>query len=194
MRPKFLLALLLVVLAVVGAAFVLNQLLTGHPAPPPPARATATLTTSAPVAPSAAPIPAVSSLPVMPTPATTNAWTPEQRQAAIEAETDRLQQWSANDDPASLSHILADLTHSEKEIRQAAIEAAKQYGSRDAIPVLKDAAANTSDTKEQMDLLAAAEFLSLPPIADEAVQQPKTPEQIQAAEQKQAQRQKRLQR
>jgi hypothetical protein len=45
-----------------------------------------------------------------------------------------------------------------------------------------------------MDLLAAAEFLSLPPIADEAVQQPKTPEQIQAAEQKQAQRQKRLQR
>jgi hypothetical protein len=130
----------------------------------------------------------------MPTPATTNAWTPEQRQAAIEAETDRLQQWSANDDPASLSHILADLTHSEKEIRQAAIEAAKQYGSRDAIPVLKDAAANTSDTKEQMDLLAAAEFLSLPPIADEAVQQPKTPEQIQAAEQKQAQRQKRLQR
>ena len=34
-----------------------------------------------------------------------------------------------NDDPTSLSNILADLPNSEKEIREAAIDAAKHFGS-----------------------------------------------------------------
>jgi HEAT repeat protein len=69
-----------------------------------------------------------------------------------------------NDDPASLSNILADLTNPEKEIRDAAIEAAKQFGSTNAIPTLKAVAANTTDTEEQIALLEAANFLSLPPV------------------------------
>ena len=67
----------------------------------------------------------------------TNILTDEQRQAAIDAEIDRLQQWSMNDDPASLSNILADLTSPEKEIRDAAIEATKEFGSTNAIPALE---------------------------------------------------------
>ncbi len=95
-----------------------------------------------------------------------------------------------NDDPASLSNILADLTNPEKEIRDAAIEAAKQFGSTNAIPTLKAVAANTTDLEEQSALLEAADFLSLPAISDSGVQLPRTPEQIQAAMQKQAQRQR----
>ena len=45
------------------------------------------------------------------------------------AEIDRLQDWSTNDDAESLNHIVADLTSPEKEIREAAIEATKQFGS-----------------------------------------------------------------
>ena len=94
-----------------------------------------------------------------------------------------------NDDPDSLSNILADLTNPEKEIREAAIEAAKQFGSSDAVPALKKAAANTDDIKEKIAFLDAADFLSLPSANLSAPPAtPKTPEQIQADDQKRAQR------
>jgi hypothetical protein len=118
----------------------------------------------------------------------TNTTTPEQHQAAIDAETDHLQQWSMNDDPASLSNILADLTNSEKEVRDAAIEASKQFGSSNAIPALKAAAMNTTDTEEQIALLEAADFLSLPSVDFSEPAAPKTPEQIQADAQRKAER------
>jgi hypothetical protein len=181
MSPKFILALLTAVLLVLGAVFIGNQFLTRPAAGPPPDSAAA-------VSPAAAKIETASPPPMAPAPATANILTPEQQSAAIEAETDRLQQWSVNDDPASLSNILNDLNSPEKEIRDAAIEAVKQFGSTNAIPALKAAAANTTDTEEQTALLEAADFLSLPTIADSQVQQPKTPGQIQAAAQKQAQR------
>jgi hypothetical protein len=193
MKPKFVMALLLVALLVLGAAFFLNQLLIRHPANPPvPTGVAAASTTSEPataVFPAAAQTDTASSPPMMAAPVATNALTPEQQQAAIDAETDRLQQWSMNDDPVSLSNILADLTNSEKEVREAAIEATKQFGSTNAIPTLKAVAANTTDPEEQIALLQAADFLSLPAISDSGVQLPRTPEQIQAATQKQAQRQ-----
>ena len=87
---------------------------------------------------------------------------PELHQAAIDAEIDRLQQFSMNDDLTSLSNILADLINPEKEVRQASIEAAKQFGSTNAISTLKAVAANTDDTREQIALFEAVDFLSLP--------------------------------
>jgi hypothetical protein len=134
----------------------------------------------------------VTSVTVPPAPVSTNTLTPEQRQAAMDAETDRLQQWSANDDPASLSNILADLTSSEKEIQEAAIEAAKQFGSSNAIPALKTAAASNQDTGEQIALLEAADFLSLPSLSSSGPDT-RTPEQIQADTQRSAERQARRQ-
>jgi hypothetical protein len=165
MRPKFIFVLLLLALLVLGAAFFLKQYL-GNTAPPPNPEiaAPASVVSNAVTVAVPPPVPA----PVAAAPVVTNTLTDEQRQAAIDAETDRLQQWSMNDDPASLSNILANLTHSEKEIRDAAIEAAKQFGSTNAIPALKAVAANTEDTEEQIALLEAANFLSLPSILDAA--------------------------
>ena len=118
--------------------------------------------------------------------APTNTLTPEQQQAAINTEVDRLQQWSMKDDPASLASILADLANPEKDIRDAAIEAAKQFGSTNAIPALKAAANATEDTQEKIALLQAADFLALPSanFGGSATDAPRTPEQIQADEQK----------
>ena len=87
-----------------------------------------------------------------------------------------------NNDPASLSNILADLTNPEKEIREAAIEAAKQFDSTNAIPTLKAVAANTTDTEEQIALLEAADFLSLPDLPP-STNPPQTREQMKAAAQ-----------
>jgi hypothetical protein len=191
MRPKFVFGMLLMVLLVLVTAVYLKQHLGNVSATAP---ATPEIAAPAPVAASnveasVAPPPAPSSA----APVVTNILTDEQRQAAIDTETDRLQQWSMNDDPASLSNILADLTNSEKEIRDAAIEAAKQFGSTNAIPTLKAVAANTTDTEEQIDLLEAANFLSLPSISFDGPPTPKTPEQIQADEQRRAERRARRQ-
>jgi len=190
MRPKFVFALGCSILLIFGAALFLRQYLGSASAP---------ATGAETVTPAPAPISNsgtngaqkpehIVNAPPAPIPLT-----PEQRQAAIDAEKDRLFQWSVNDDPASLASILADLTNPEKKIREAAIQAAKQFGSSNAIPVLKDLAANTSDTKEQIALLEAAEFLALPTVADSSVQVPKTPEQIQASEQQKAQKQAQIQ-
>jgi CheY-like chemotaxis protein len=88
--------------------------------------------------------------------------TPEERQTAINEETERLAVWAMNNDPQSLSNILGDLTSPEKEIRTTAIEAVKQFDSTDAIPVLKAMAANMEDHDEADALLEAADFLALP--------------------------------
>jgi hypothetical protein len=186
MRPRFILTLL-VVLLVLGAAFFLDRLLIRHPAvPPQPAVSTGALTASKPAA---AVVPrAARAGAVGPPPVAANVLTPEQQQAAINAEMEHLQELSVNDDADSLAAILKDLTSPGRRIRLAAIEAAKQFGSRDAIPVLKAAAVNAQDAEERKDMLAAADFLSLPTIANSSVQLKKTPEQIEAAKEIQEQR------
>lgn len=176
MRPKIVLTLIACALVVTGAILVLKPHTTAPAAvvtpPQPPPQAVISAPTPMPVF-----------TPVAPP----HVLTAEERHDAIEAEVEHLQDLSRNDDPQSLSDILADLTNSEKEVREAAIEATKQFGSSNAIPALKAAAFNSTDTQEQMAMLDAANFLSLTPISDSSVQQPLTPQQIQADAQRQAQ-------
>ncbi len=206
MRPKFVFALILSTALILGATLFLKQHLQNtatpstkaeiknfvpesdaSPQPPfPPAKAEAL---PAPVMTDVVTsVAAPAFTPPASTSVATNAQTPEEHQAAIDAETDRLQEWSTSDDPASLPNILNDLTNADKEIRVAAIEAAKQFGSADAIPALKADAEATDDIQEKIDYLEAADFLSLPGISDSSVQLPLTPEQIQADAQRRAQR------
>ena len=185
MRPKIVILILLA-----GLASVTGILLIKHREFPPPAAAPIATAETKPAAPQTTNVPPPAPAPVAAAPVATNALTPEQRQAAIDAETDRLQQWSMNDDPESLSNILADLSSTEKEVRQAAIEAVQQFGSTNAIPLLQNLAANDEDPEEKAALLEAAHFLSLPSIFEVGT---RTPEQIQAAAQRRAERDARRQ-
>lgn len=200
MRPKFVFALFLFAFLVLGAALTLKQYL-GHnltpvfqhqevKAAPSPAAKVAMNVPSPSTPASSTPAPASPAPAVVPVsaPIITNALTPEQRRAAIDAEMDRLQEWSANHAPASLSNILADLTYPDKEVREAAIEAARQFGSPNAIPALKAAAESTDDLQEKMAYLEAADFLSLPPMnfLDPNSIPPPSQEQIQMARQRAA--------
>jgi hypothetical protein len=165
MRPK-----IVIIIVLAGLAGVTGILLIKHRGATPPPAAPIAITETKPAAPQTAPaianVPPPAPAPVAAAPAATNTLTDEQRQAAIDAETDRLQQWAMNDDPESLSNILADLTSPEKEIRKSAIEAAEQYGGTNAIPILKNLAANDEDLEEKTALLEAANFLSLPSVFD----------------------------
>jgi hypothetical protein len=175
MRPKFVFAVLLFGLLASGTIIFLKQ------------QSSAPAVSAAPT-----PAPAASAVPTpapAPAPVVKKTLTPEERQAAIDKETDRLSSWGMNDDSASLSNILADLANPEKAIRAAAVEAAKQFGSTNAIPALKAAVNDTDDTQEKIALLEAADFLSLPDAilaGKTGTDQPQTPEQIQAQAQQKA--------
>jgi hypothetical protein len=185
MRLKVAIALLLPTLLFLGAVILFKQHAANAAKPAEVAPAPAITS----VAPASVPAPAPAPAPVV----VKKTVTPEEREAAVNAEKGRLFEWEMNDDPQSLSNILGDLTSPEKEVRLAAIEATKQFGSTNAIPALKEAAKNTDDAAEQTALLEAADFLSLTPMSDSSVQLPKTPEQIQAEQQKIAQAQARKQ-
>ena len=192
MRTKFVLALMSFAALVLAVTFYFKQDFVQRPPPDPAKTAVLTPPVANPglaTAPGSTrqfgtqPIPVVTSAATVKPP-----MTPEERQAFIEAETSRLQDLSTQDDPASLSPILNDLTNLEKEVRLAAIEATKQFGSKDAIPVLQADVAGATDTDEKIALLEAADFLSLPTLADAGVPTPPTPDQLQAI-QEQRQRQ-----
>lgn len=180
MRPKIVLAILLPAIAIIGAIIFVKP----HPPTPVP------VVKSAPaVKPAPAPVTAWTPPPAPPPPAQFKETpTPEERQAAIDSEIDRLDDWAMNDDPQSLSNILNDLNSPEKEIRLAAVEAAKQFESTNAIPALRAAAAHAEDSQEAIAMLEAADWLALP-TADfqpPASRPQLTPKQQQAVEQDRA--------
>jgi hypothetical protein len=106
--------------------------------------------------------PAPAPVAVVPSPSIQKTLAPEEREQQIQRETERLAVLAMNSDAESLSNILADLTSPEKEIRMAAIEAAKQFDSTNAIPVLKAMAEQATDLEEANALAEAVEFLELP--------------------------------
>jgi hypothetical protein len=188
MRTKFVLALMSFAALVLAVTFYFQQKFAQSP---PPASATTAVSPPSTAKPGSAANPGLArQFVTQPTlsVAVKPPMTPEEKQAYIEAETSRLQDLSTQDDSASLSAILNDLTDPEKEVRLAAIEATKQFGSKDAIPTLQASVADAKDTDEKIALLEAADFLALPTLADAEVQAPLTPDQLQAI-QEQRQRQ-----
>src|SRR4051794_28743969 len=90
----------------------------------------------------------------------------DEHQAYVDARIAQLQDLAMENDSASLDTILSELANNDPEIRRAAVEATTQFGSRDAIPRLLDAAAQTDDPKEKAALNEAAEFLKLPSLTE----------------------------
>jgi len=95
----------------------------------------------------------------------------EARHAAyVGARIGELLDLAMNDDPASLESILSELNNPDPEIRKGAVEAAVQFGSRDAIPRLAEARVRTDDPEEKSALAKAIEFLKLPSLTEIANQ------------------------
>jgi HEAT repeat protein len=86
-----------------------------------------------------------------------------------------LEDLSMNDDADSLKKILAAVTDKSPEIRRAALEAAMQFGSRDAIPELRKISTNTGDLKERTEIQKAIEFLQLPSLTEYLQTHPQVP-------------------
>ena len=65
-------------------------------------------------------------------------------------------------DIRSLLTIESELDNRDPRIRAAAVSAAIQFGSRDAIPALRDAFGHTDDPAQKLNLQKAIELLELP--------------------------------
>jgi len=87
-------------------------------------------------------------------------------QAYVEQRSAELMDIAMTDDRANLDTILSELNNRDPEIRKAALEAAIQFGSRDAIPKLADAASQTDDPSEKAAIAEAIEFLKLPSLTE----------------------------
>jgi hypothetical protein len=70
------------------------------------------------------------------------------------------------EDAESLAKILAHLKHGPPELRAAALAAVREFGSREAIPELREIAAATRDAAEQLALEEAIDYLELPTLIE----------------------------
>lgn len=71
------------------------------------------------------------------------------------------------DDAESLRKILAELRSPISEIRIAALDATRAFGSREAIPYLTTLAVETGDPLEQRALTDLIEYLKLPTLIEQ---------------------------
>jgi hypothetical protein len=79
----------------------------------------------------------------------------------VSRRTAELMDLAMSDDSSSLNTILSELNNPDAEIREAAITAAVQFKSADAIPALQDAYTRADDPEEKLSIRKAIEFLEL---------------------------------
>jgi len=92
----------------------------------------------------------------------------ESHEEYISRRTAELMDLGMSDDPASLSSILSELNNPEAKIRGAAVIAAVQFKSADAIPALQDAYTRTDELEEKVSIRKAIEFLEPTPVPESA--------------------------
>ena len=86
----------------------------------------------------------------------------QSREDYIEQRVGELYDLGMSDDAKALTTIESEFTNPEPDIRKAAVEAAKQFGSTNAIPFLEQAMSKTESLEDKQDLRDAIEFLKLP--------------------------------
>jgi hypothetical protein len=92
----------------------------------------------------------------------------ESHEEYISRRTAELMDLAMSDDPGSLHSILSELNNSEAEIRDAAVMAAVQFKSAEAIPALQDAYTRTDEPEEKISIRKAIEFLEPTPASGSA--------------------------
>lgn len=95
---------------------------------------------------------------------------PKPKQIDVEARGAELMQLAMNDDSTSLEAILTELGNTNRAIRNTALQAAVQFGSRDAIPRLTEAASAAADAEEKAAIVEAIELLKLPSLSEAMAQ------------------------
>jgi hypothetical protein len=177
MRPRIVIPVLAVGLLVVLAAWLLGP---GRSGPTTPNQSPAVAAAqpeelaarpnapAVPAQPGSAAVAPQGIAPVAGTNAADMASAEAQREAYVAERVNQLMDLALDNQPASLEIILSELTNRDPEIRQAAVQAAMQFDSREAIPRLREVLEQTEDTAEKAAITQAIEFLEIPTPSDAA--------------------------
>lgn len=90
----------------------------------------------------------------------------EENENYVENRMNELENLGMTDDPGSLVTIESEFDSREPRIQKAAVAAAIQFGSRDAIPALQEAYLRFDDPGQKLDIKKAIDFLELPSMAE----------------------------
>jgi hypothetical protein len=92
----------------------------------------------------------------------TDAPPPAEYEDYVNRRTAELEDLGMAGDASGLSTIESELDSRDPRIQKAAVSAAIQFGSRDAVPALREAYGHTDDPAQKLNLQKAIEFLELP--------------------------------
>jgi HEAT repeat protein len=165
---------------IVGAGWFTAHLITDRPSDIQPGQAQDQQADAVPVDLASAP-PAASGPSALPdqappvSEAATDDTPEEKKEAYVAKRMDELQDLGMESDPAAVDAIISELNNPEPRIREAAVSAAVQFGSRDAIPRMENALARIDDPKEKVALQEAIEFLKLPTLTEALSQTNQSP-------------------
>jgi hypothetical protein len=177
MRPKVIIAILLVAAGLLGVIVLASKSLrpqSTSPASAPAAGAAPVDSgTVAPVSPATTgssnlvSSPASNPVPVI-APATVAATNDAAAHATyVERRIEELDALAMNNDVQSRDTILSELKHNpDKAIRAAALEAAIQFNDRSVVPPLKEIAEQTQDPDEKAAILEAIDYINLPSLTE----------------------------
>lgn len=84
----------------------------------------------------------------------------------LDSRIDALHALAGSEDSGSLGKILAEIRSPVPEIRAAALEATREFGSRDAVPYLQTLANESRDPAQSKELADLIEFLNLPTLIE----------------------------
>jgi hypothetical protein len=96
----------------------------------------------------------------------------------VRQRTQELDALAMNDDVESRDAILSELKNNpDKAIRAAALEAAIQFGDRSVVPQMQQIADQTQDPEEKQSILDAIDYINLPSLTEYLAAHPDVPKQ-----------------
>ncbi len=165
MRPKIVILILAVAVALVALAALLKGVVGGgasgdakvpEPRPEEPARSTTEIQT------------------IHPNSSNTAAMLEQMRTAEVDKELDQIRELQAagSGSQYATETLLNKTTHHEREVRKASVDALVQLNATNAIPGLEQAISLIEDPREKVAFMDAVAYLKLPGVTDGAAPEP----------------------
>ncbi|MGA2789134.1 MAG: HEAT repeat domain-containing protein [Verrucomicrobiota bacterium] len=170
MRPKVVLAILLMAAGVLAVAVMLSKVFR-----PQPAVATVpvaiTHSNSSPVTLAPKPAVVIAPAPVTITNRATNAIAPQDHEEYVKNRYEELMDLAREDSPAAIQQIMAELKNPDRAIRKAALDALEQANDRSVVPQMQQIADQTDDPDDKQAIQDAIDFINLPSLTEVRQQQ-----------------------
>ncbi len=170
MRPKVVLAILLMAAGVLAIALVLSKVFRPQPAVA-PAPAAITHSNSSPVTLAPEPAVVIAPAPVTITNRNTNAMARQDHEEYVRNRYEELMDLARQNDPAATRQIVDELKNPDRAIRKAALDALEQANDRSVVPQMQQIADQTDDPDDKQAIQDAIDFINLPSLTEVRQQQ-----------------------